>query len=296
MRSFDRGVIYTAIGENYVREAQLSARSVRAFLPATRIVLFTESTPEDKSAFDEVIRLENLNRTPYLDKLTCIKNSPFANTLFLDTDTYLCGSPSELFDLLEKFDIAMALDRRYYDSFPEDAAAPAAFCEFNQGVVAFRQSAQMHKMVQASLDWAEDFYTKYGIPTDDQVSMRVALYSSDLRIATLPQEFNCRFHSFGYLNGKVKILHGRIPGGKHTEANLRRIALKLNKETIPRVFVGGQVYVLARRHFFAIEHTFSRRVATLFRPWPVLCKHLLKHVVRKGERFIERLLRRLRKA
>jgi hypothetical protein len=296
MHSFDRGVIYTAIGENYVREAQLSARSVRAFLPATRIVLFTESTPEDKSAFDEVIRLENLNRTPYLDKLTCIKNSPFANTLFLDTDTYLCGSPSELFDLLEKFDIAMALDRRYYDSFPEDAAAPAAFCEFNQGVVAFRQSAQMHKMVQASLDWAEDFYTKYGIPSDDQVAMRIALYSSDLRIATLPQEFNCRFHSFGYLNGKVKILHGRIPGGKHTEANLGRIARKLNKETIPRVFVAGQVYVLARRHFFAIEHTFPRRVATLFRPWPVLCQALFKRMMRKGERFIERLLRRLQKA
>jgi hypothetical protein len=296
MRSFDRGVIYTAIGENYVREAKLSARSVRTFLPDTRIVLFTDSTPEDKSAFDEVIRLENLNRTPYLDKLACIKNSPFANTLFLDTDIYLCGSPSELFDLLGKFDIAMALDRRYYDSFPDDVGVPAAFCEFNQGVVAFRQSTQMQKMVQASLDWAEDFYTKYGIPSDDQVAMRIALYSSDLRIATLPQEFNCRFHSFGYLNGKVKILHGRIPGGKHTEANLRRIALKLNKETIPRVFVGGQVYVLARRHFFAIEHTFSRRAATLFRPWPVLCKHLLKHVVRKGERFIERLLRRLRKA
>jgi hypothetical protein len=115
----------------------------------------------------------------------------------------------------------------------------------------------MHKMVQASLDWAEDFYTKYGIPTDDQVSMRVALYSSDLRIATLPQEFNCRFHSFGYLNGKVKILHGRIPGGKHTEANLRRIALKLNKETIPRVFVGGR-YTSLRGAISSPSNTPSR--------------------------------------
>ncbi|HKX51534.1 MAG TPA: hypothetical protein VJQ48_13975, partial [Candidatus Binatia bacterium] len=53
--------------------------------------------------------------------------------LFLDTDTYLCGSPSELFDLAGKFDIAMALDRHYYDFFPEDTAVPGAFCEFNQG-------------------------------------------------------------------------------------------------------------------------------------------------------------------
>ena len=296
MRSFDRGVIYNAIGENYVREAELSARSVRTFLPDTRIVLFTDSPPEGKSAFDDVILLEKLNRRPDLDKLTCFMDSPFHDTLYLDTDTYVCGSPSELFDLLEKFDIAMMLDRRYYDSFPQDAAAPAAFCEFNQGVVAFRQSAQMQKIIQASLDWAEDFYTRTGIPTNDQVSMRIALYSSDLRIASLPHEFNCRFHSFGYLNGKVKILHGRIPGGKHTEANLRTIAQKLNKETIPRVFVAGKVYVLARRYFFAIEHTFPRKSATLFRPWPVLCKALLKRVVRKGERFIERLLRRLRKA
>jgi hypothetical protein len=293
MRSVDRGVIYTAVGEAYIREAQLSARSVRTFLPDTRIVLFTDSSPEDKNAFDDVIRLENLNRTPYLDKLACIKNSPFANTLFLDTDTYLCGSPSELFDLLGEFDIAMALDRRYYDCFPDDVGVPAAFCEFNQGVVAFRQSAQMQKMAQASLDWAEDFYSRTGATSDDQVAMRIALYASNLRIATLPQEFNCRFHSFGYLNGKVKILHGRIPGGKHTEANLRTIARKLNNETIPRVFVAGQLYVLARRHFFTIEYTFPRRVATLFRPWPVLCKNLLTHVMRKGERFIERLLRRL---
>jgi hypothetical protein len=49
MRSFDRGVIYTAIGENYVREAQLSARSVRAFLPDTRIVLFTDSPGKTKA-------------------------------------------------------------------------------------------------------------------------------------------------------------------------------------------------------------------------------------------------------
>jgi hypothetical protein len=188
-----------------------------------------------------------------------------------------------LFDLLGEFDIAMSLDRRYYDFFLG-------------GVVVFRQSAQMQKMVQASLDWAEDFYTRTGIPIGDQVPMRIALYTSVLRIATLPQEFNCRFHSFSYLNGKVKILHGRIPGGKHTEANLRTIARKVNKETIPRVFVTGQVYVLARRHFFAMEHTLPRRVATLFRPWPVLCSALLKRVVQKTERLMKRLLRRLWKA
>ena len=92
--SSDRGVIYTAIGENYIREAQFSARSVRTFLPDTRIVLFTDSPLEDKNAFDDVIRLENLNRRPQLDKLACIKNSPFANTLFLDTDISAALRPS----------------------------------------------------------------------------------------------------------------------------------------------------------------------------------------------------------
>lgn len=38
-------------------------------------------------------------------------HSPFEHTIFLDTDTFVCGDFSELFDLLDHFDIAMSHDR-----------------------------------------------------------------------------------------------------------------------------------------------------------------------------------------
>jgi hypothetical protein len=295
MHSRDRGVVYTAIREHYVREAQLSARSVRAFLPDAGIVLFTDRPPQDKGVFDEVIELTRLGPVPHLDKLACMRDSPFKETLFLDTDTFVCGPIGGLFDLLKEFDIAMAQERRYHDVLPDGVAVPAAFCEYNQGVVAYRQSEQMKRMLQASLDWADDFHARTGTPTDDQVAMRVALYGSGLRIATLPLEFNCRFHTFGYLNGTVKILHGRIPGTRQAEAKLEAIARKINRDPIPRVFIAGKVYALTLHSALSVERPFARTSATLFRSWWLVGKAALKRVVRTFERPVERLVKKYRR-
>ena len=286
--TWDRGVIYTAIRARFVEEAKVSARSVRAALPDVRIVLFTDAPPEDGSAFDEVIRLENLSPRPHLDKLVSMSRSPFRETLFLDTDTYVCGDISGLFELLDKFDIAMTLDRGYYDAFPAGTGLPDCFCEFNQGVVAFRQSERMRSMFQASLDWADEAYTQ-----TDQIAMRIALYSSELRIAPLPLEYNCRFHSYGYLNGTVRILHARIPGERHTEANLRLIADKLNQETVPRVFVGGKVHILGLRSVLSHEYTFARRGPRLFWPSKAAGKALLGRLLSKAKRSLGEVSARL---
>ena len=295
MHSFDRGVIYTAIGENYIREAQLSARSVRTFLPDTRIVLFTDSPPEDKNAFDDVIRLENLNRRPQLD------NSP---ALRIHRLQYAVSRHRYLILRLSVRVVRSSGGIRHRDGtgssllrfFPGRRGGTRRLLRiqsWGRGVQAVGADAEDGSGL-AGL--GEGFLQQTGIPIGDQVPMRIALYTSDLRIATLPQEFNCRFHSFGYLNGKVKILHGKIRGGEDAGGKPSDHQPEAQQGTIPRVFVAGQLYVLARRHFFAIEHTFPRRVATSFRPWPVLCTALLKRVVQKAERLMKRLLRRLRKA
>jgi hypothetical protein len=284
MPSSGRGVIYTAIRERFVDEARISARSVRRFLPDARIVLFTDLQLERIDPFDKVIRLTSLSAKPHLDKLHCMKNSPFAETLFLDTDTYVCGELSGLFELLAQFDIAMTLDRRYYDDFPPDVGVPGSFCEFNQGVVAFRGSERMQAMLQAALDWAERIRARTGVSTGDQIPTRLALYSSGLRIAPLPLEYNCRFHSYGYLNGKVRILHARIPGMRHTATNLERIARKLNEHTVPRVFVGGRMHVLGLRQVLGQDHMFARRGPILFRPSAASARMVLGRIVARGRR------------
>lgn len=291
--SRQRGVIYTAIGSRFIEEATLSARSARAALPDLGIVLFTDTPPDDSSPFDEVIEIEALRTRPHLNKFVCMSRSPFRETLFLDTDTYVCGDISGLFDLLGRFDIAMTLDRRYYDAFPTGTGLPDCFCEFNQGVVAFRQSAELQAMLQASLDWAEATRVSSGKAPTDQIAMRVALYSSALRIAPLPLEYNCRFHAFGYLNGPVRILHARIPGTRHTEANLQAIARKLNRHTIPRVFIGGKVHLLARRRVRHETHLFARSGSRLFWPSKALATSFVLAAAGKAKRTFRALRLRL---
>jgi hypothetical protein len=284
MPPFGRGVVYTAIRERFVEEARVSARSVRRFLPEARIALFTDQRIERTEPFDEVIRLTSLSDRPHLDKLHGMMRSPFAETLFLDTDTYVCGDVAELFELLARFDIAMTLDRRYYDAFPADVGVPGSFCEFNQGVVAFRASERMQAMFRASLDWAQRLHASTGTPSDDQIAMRLALYASDLRIAPLPLEYNCRFHSYGYLNGEVRILHARIPGQRHDARNLDRIARKLNEHTVPRVFVGGRMHVLGLRRVLGHDHGFARRGPVLFRPSRGIAELVLNGIAYRARR------------
>lgn len=270
-----RGVVYTAIRPQFVEEARISALSLRRFLPTIRILLFTDSPPTDEGPFDEVRTLKERQPTAHLDKLACMINSPFSETLFLDTETYICGSPIELFDLLDRFDMAMALERRYVDFLPEGAAVPAAFPEYNQGVIAYRQSPEMRAVFKKALAWSHDFTARTHQTVGDQVGMRIALYESALRIAVIPQEYNCRFHSFGWLNGPVRILHARLPWAAHNARNLDKVARKLNRRTVPRVFVAGRVLALERIILRQGEHFYARRIATLFRPSAVFVRRFL---------------------
>ncbi|BAQ65147.1 glycosyltransferase [Geminocystis sp. NIES-3709] len=296
--NYFQGIIYTAIGSKYVEEAQISAISVKKFLPDIQITVFTDSPPSNKGAFDQIIKLESLHPKPHINKLISMMKSPYQKTLFLDTDTFICGDISELFDLLDHFDIAMAHDRGYYDDFPEVIGVPDAFREFNQGVIVFKQSEKLHQVLVESLKWSEILFNQSGEYPYDQPPLRIALYLSDIRIAPLTHEFNCRYHSFGYLNGEVKILHGRIPGKEYNEANLNTIVVKINQETIPRVFVAGEVFVLARTKMFNINNNFPKHTATLFQsrlvPYKLIIKRFVAIVKNEGIMgFFRRLLKKL---
>ncbi|MBR8831085.1 MAG: hypothetical protein N5P05_003792 [Chroococcopsis gigantea SAG 12.99] len=274
-----RGVLYVAIGAKYAQEALVSARSVKQHLPGLEIAMFTNHPPIDTGGiFDRIIPLETIHPKPHINKLIGMMNSPFAETLFLDTDTFVCGGLSELFELLDNFDMAMAHDRGYYETFPDNTGLPDVFPEFNQGVVVFRQSPQLKEVFEQALQWTETLEARTGVYSHDQPPLRIAIYLSEIRFAVLTQEFNCRFHSFGYLNGMVKILHGRIPGQLNTELNMSVIASKINKETIPRVFVGGEVYVLGRKQFFSKSYNFSKRLTTLFHPTLAFYKTIFNRV------------------
>ena len=193
------GVLYIACGRPYAEAAAESAQSVRAVSPGLPVALATDGRPP--AGFDEAIRLDenDVKRA----KIVGMMASPFDRTLYLDVDTYAAGNVSEIFRLLDVFDLAAA-HAPLRVPYPVDDV-PDSFPELNTGVVAFRRGENVERFLHA---WLRE-YEAGGRPPKDQPSFRRALYSAtDIRISVLPPEFNLRFWMGGYYNHPVRILHG----------------------------------------------------------------------------------------
>lgn len=244
-----RGVVYMAMGASYLQEAVVSARSLRRH-QKDPILLFTDQYQRAvaEGIFDQVVHLERSGPLPHRDKLVAMRCSPFQNTLFLDTDTFVAGSLADAWELLERFDLAFAGDRGYVDHFPADTEVPDSFKEPNLGVVFFRASEALDRLWQDALDLYDQLGASPGFSTPfcffDQPPFRLALYRSSLRFTALTDEYNCRFANYGKLNGPVRVLHGRLHRARHNDRNLNWVAKQLNATHAPRVFVAGRHWAL----------------------------------------------------
>jgi hypothetical protein len=231
-----RGIIYIVTGKKFVEEACRSAASVKQCMSDIPITICSD-VPLNSSLFDQVMPIAN-PMYGLEDKILNIAKSPYQETLFLDSDTYMADDSRELFLLLERFDFAAVHSscRAQY----QVSEVPACFPEFNMGVLLFRKSDHMESLLERwiqiyredgveSLTWqlpgVANWY-RHALP--DQPSFRRAIYESSLRIATLPPEYNCRFPFPGFVQAKVKIIHGRV----HSFA---KISDELNKTMLPRV-------------------------------------------------------------
>jgi hypothetical protein len=222
------GVLYVARGERYVEAAVESARSVRAATPDARIALATDE-PQVPEGFDDAIRLSEPDG--YRAKIVSMLASPFERTLALDVDTYAAGDVSEVFRLLDEFDLAAAHAPNRV-TLPLDDV-PDAFPELNTGVIAFRRSEAVSRLLQT---WLEEYdrLARQKPPSKDQPSFRRAVYrATDVRLAVLPPEFNLRFWMAGFHNQPVRILHGW-----GNEATYREVAALLNDQVTSRRYRG----------------------------------------------------------
>jgi len=234
------GIVYIATrAQMHVEQACISARSVRRVMPDVPITLLTDQAAVP-GYWDQVLRVES--RGPRsCDKPLLLWRSPYERTLFLDNDTYVCADLSDVFTLLDRFDLAAVHEphrsvdwnRRFVS-----ADVPPSFVELNTGVLAFHQSERMIAFLSNWLALHDREYQDHGINMD-QPTFRVALYRSDLRFATLPSEYNCRFHMGGYLRGQVKVLHGAY---QLEPAYLKQVERALSAEG-PRVHIAGRVFL-----------------------------------------------------
>jgi hypothetical protein len=246
-----RRVLYVATGERHVREAGDSIRSLWRHHPELLVTVYVE----DPGAVSGLGVLEapspaRLEIVPHPASTRSWADKPVAlalggpadeQVLALDTDTRVCGDLGEVFDLLDRFELAAAhapirLDRRQPDALAQ--RAPAPFPELNTGVIAFRRTPGMARLLDRWRALHGEVGRASGGTVGDQSTFRVALYESDVRFTVLPPEYNCRFPFPTYVHGPVRILHGRRPDPAEVER-------QLNGTSGPRVYVPGRGVVVA---------------------------------------------------
>jgi len=231
----DTGVYYIATGEQFVNEAEVSARSVRRAMPDIPIAIATDVDPEFEFEFDYIIDIPD-PEYGFVDQIHNLHMSPFEKTLHLDTDIYIVSDVSELFDLLNQFDIAAAHN---HDREARDLpGVPDSFPEYNTGVMAYKNSGDISDFFQ---DWKKNYINMtVGENTQNQPSFRQTLYESNLRIATLTPEYNCMVRYPSHIKNDVKIAHSRLldirTPGANKSVNVLNSVEKINKHKGHRLF------------------------------------------------------------
>lgn len=228
------GVLYAATGERFVREAEISARSVKRHMPELPVLLWTDVPEKAPKIFDEVKRIES-PRYFFADKVGPMLESPFEKTLFLDTDTYVCEPVWDLFELLERFDIALAHAPMRHD---REYPTPNCFSEMNSGVMVYRRNDRVARVLKRWVELYEGAMEKDpNADKGDQVYIRQALYESDAVLYILPPEYNYRSVMPSALPRRtVKIIHGRAD-------DMDALARRLNRSTRMRVTLPAIEYL-----------------------------------------------------
>ena len=195
-----------ATGEKFRRMAVSAARSLKHHHPDIPIDLYTDVELEDP-AFDRVYMLDDLGPRPRFEAL---RRCRFDKVILLDVDIVAVAPIYEVFDVLERFDMAMVLDQfRNGDAArrPWREDIPDAFPQYNAGLVAMRMSDLTRSFVER---WEAGF-VEHGAGVDQPVMREILWNESELRVAALPPEYNLmdyiRIDAMSEYHSAPRIIH-----------------------------------------------------------------------------------------
>ncbi len=234
----DRGVLYVATGRRHLGEMLASAESVRRQMGSLPIVLHTDQQNFSADVFSEIRWIEK-PRHSFIDKIAPLRDTPFERTLFLDSDTYVCAPITDLFDVLDRFELALAHAPLRHD---RHFVTPNCFPELNTGVMAYRKTPAVDALLADWLRIYEKEIAETGKMDSDQPAFREALYRSDVRFTIIPSEYNLRTVMPAAVGRcAVRIIHGRGP-------DLAALDRWVNASRRIRIFLPGVLH-LTRAHF-----------------------------------------------
>lgn len=216
MSGKNRGVVFACSDLRWWPETLGSAASFREHMPELARELYV--TPAVRDAAGAALA-ELFTTTVVVDapefaprpRFEACRLTKLDQAVFIDGDTLLVAPAPELFDVLDSFDVAAAAPQflspkavrlGVFDALPP---VSAALPEWNTGVLVANVDARFRTFVGA---WAA-LYSKSNVLGHDmdQAAFRSAVVHSDLRIATLPNNYNLRANVPQVITGDVKILH-----------------------------------------------------------------------------------------
>lgn len=243
--SAPEGILYSCAGEAYVAEALRSARSSLGHNPLPHVLFVSTELQEEPGL--SVVRFEP-SANPYADKIANMRRSPFARTLYLDTDTYVIDEVAHLLRLLDRYDIAVAYTAE--GRGPRDPAVPPAFFEFNTGVLAWRASERMEAFMRS---WEATYiaWHEHGDPFPtpgkgsrsgraDQLAFRRCAWEHDVHLFVLAPEYNFRVGYPTTVAARVGIIHGR-------PSDLDTLARRVNESQLPRSWPPAPTFAASLR-------------------------------------------------
>ncbi|MGB9141113.1 MAG: hypothetical protein WCB71_02825 [Aestuariivirga sp.] len=181
-----KGVLFIVTGHHYTAAAVEAAESIKRTNPTLKLGIFT-----DQNIVNPLfVFVGKIDGGGARRKHEFLGKSPFAQTLYLDSDIRVTGDLEDLFRILERYEIAGAYVRyrtlaKRLKSHSGDV--PQAFPQINCGVMLYKKCERVDALFRAWID----LYSEGGFKRD-QAPFREVLWKSDVRLYILAPEYNMR--------------------------------------------------------------------------------------------------------
>ncbi len=233
------GVLLVATGEKYVNEAKPLVKSIRRFMPDIPIHVVTDlQTDIPEGLFDSIDRADidlsdlDSKHRGFMFRDIALTRTPFDYTVHVDTDTLLGAPVYDVFHgLKQRFELMVAaapakVGKFGDDSIPFEEQEDSSFMvipRINCGFISYRksivESGFFDKWVKMYRDGIPAAIRRGRTKFSDQSLFRRLLWESDINFQIMPPEYNLRTGAPQYLDGPVRIAHGRPPMGRENCMN-----------------------------------------------------------------------------
>jgi hypothetical protein len=229
----NQGFVYACSHDAWLEEAIRSALSVKKVMPDVERELYISENifPANKTILEGTFtKIVSLQKTIFRHRprFESFLMTSLDRAIFIDSDTLILEPTYELFQVLDDFDIALCIAPQLHHSQAIGSNLHSylpfvsmAVAEFNGGLIVAKKTERFRNFIKSWMQLFGICLTHQYVM--DQVSLRVALAKSDLRIATLPNNYNFRANINQSVAGVVKILH--------CHGELEEIAKIINRQT-----------------------------------------------------------------